>query len=134
MSAFENFIQIEFPKRPFISTDPPLETVLVRRGIGPRELQPLTLADNQVVAKVGGVVVGLNISALGGVNKLSFPVTTAASVWNINHPFNTTDVIMQVTDSSGFIIIPDTMQIVDQNNIQLNFAAPQAGVFRAIFF
>jgi hypothetical protein len=134
MSAFENFIQIELPKRPFTSTDPPLETVLVRRGTGPRELQPLALADNQVVAKVGGVIVGLNISALGGVNKLSVPVTTPAPVWNISHPFNTTDVILQVTDGSGFIIIPDTMQIIDQSNIQLSFAAPQAGVFRAIFF
>lgn len=134
MSAFENFIQLELPKRPFLNADAPQESILVRRGPGPRQLEPLQLAEGEVVAFLNGELVGISIASIGGINKLSMPITTPATVWSVTHAFNTTDAILQVTDTSGFVIFPDTMQIIDNSNIQITFAAPQAGTLRIIFF
>jgi len=134
VSSFENFIQVELPKRPYTDTDVPQETLLVRRGPGPRQLQAASIAEGQVVARVGGIITGVNLSSLGGVNKLVLDVPTAASVWTMTHPFNTTDAIIQVTDASGFVILAESMQIVNTTTVQITFGAPQAGKLRAIFW
>jgi hypothetical protein len=134
MSAFENFIQIELPKRPYTDTDVPQESLLVRRGPGPRQLQAATINEGEVVARIGGVITGVTLSSLGGVNKLVLDVPVAASVWTMTHPFSTTDAIIQVTDASGYVILAEAMQIVNSSTVQITFGTPQAGKLRAIFW
>jgi hypothetical protein len=134
MSAFEDFVQLELPKRPYLDSDVATETVIVRRGAGPRQLGAVTMSNGQVLGMVGGVVVGTTISALGmSVRKYILTVTTANTVWNVPHNLSSTNVIVQVVDSSGFVIIPKEIQIVDANNVQVTFNTAQTGTVRVIF-
>jgi hypothetical protein len=136
MSAFEDFVQTEIPKRPYLSTDVTEETVMIRRGAGPRQLAAITLGEKQVVALVNGVLVGTTVAQLGnGVRKaiLSVPLLSAADQWDINHGFNSTNAIIQVVDQDGFVITPDLIQIVSANSIQILFNSVQAGTARVIF-
>lgn len=134
MSAFENFIQLELPKRPYLDADTAQETVMVRRGPGPRQLAGVALAEGQVVALVGGQIVGTTVAALGtGVRKAILTVTTPAFLWTIPHNLNSANVIVQAVDAAGFVLIPNEIQIVDVNTVTLTFNTPQAGVARVIF-
>ena len=64
MSAFEDFVQFELPKRPYLQTDVAQETVMVRRGPGPRQLAGVSITEGQIVSMVGGVIVGVTAAAL----------------------------------------------------------------------
>lgn len=135
MSAFEDFVQLELPKRPFLETDVAQESVLIRRGPGPRQLAGVALTEGQVVAMVGGVVVGADASTLPGlgIRKYIQEVTVAAAVWTVTHSLGSDNVIVQVVDELGFVIIPDQIQIVDVNSVQITFGTPQIGTVRIIF-
>lgn len=67
------------------------------------------------------------------VKRQTLDVPVAATVWTMTHPFNTTDVIIQVTDTNGYVILAETIQIVDSSTVQVTFGAPQAGKLCAIF-
>ena len=131
MSAFENFVQVELPKRPFTEGDTAQESVLVRRGAGPRQHVGVPLLDGQVVGQLGGVVQGVTMSPL---RTFRFTATSAITIWNVVHGLNSEEVIIQAFDENKFVIIPDSIQIIDANNIQLKFGSPQQGVARVIFF
>ncbi len=135
MSAFDTFVQLELPKRPYLDTDPAAETVMVRRGAGPRQLAPVALAEGQVLAMVNGALVGTSVSSLSGagVQKAVYTVTSALATWTIGHNLNSENLIVQAFDESKFVIIPSTIQIVSANTVQLTFNTPQAGVARVIF-
>lgn len=134
MSAFEDFVQLELPKRPYLNTDVAQETVIVRRGAGPRQLGAVTLTNGQVLGMVGGALVGTTVASLGnGVRKAILNVTTPDDLWEIAHNLNSTNVIVQIVDSAGFVIIPAEIQIVDSNNVSVLFNTPQTGTARVIF-
>lgn len=52
---------------------------------------------------------------------------TPAYTWNINHGLNTTDVNVQIYDTSNVFILPDEITIVDNNNVSVTFSNPQDG-------
>ena len=134
MSAFEDFIQIELPKRPYLNSDAPQESIMVRRGPGPRQLDSVALGEGQVLALVGGVVVGTTIASLGGsVRSAKLVVSVPAAIWTIAHALNSDNAIIQVVDGAGFVIQPDEIQIVNTSTITIKFTSPQAGTVRAIF-
>jgi len=134
MSAFENFIQLELPKRPFLETDVAQESVMVRRGAGPRQLAGVTLAEGDVLALIGGQLVGIAPSSLGAaIRKYILPVTLASQTWIMPHNYNTRNAIVQVFDATGAVILPDEITITDTNNITLKFNTAQTGIARAIF-
>jgi hypothetical protein len=137
MSAFENFVQIELPKRPYLDTDVAQETVMVRRGPGPRQLAGVTLTEGQVLGLVGGRLVGVTPSGSGGgggsVRSYVLTVAIGTTLWTMRHNYNSNNVIVQVFDETGTVILPHDIQIIDTNNIALKFYSNQAGVARAIF-
>lgn len=133
-TPFENFIQTELPKRGYLNDDVSQETLIIRRGAGPRQFDALTLAEGQVVAFVNGQLAGVNVSAVGGgVRKAVVTVAQATTVWNVNHNLASEDVIIQCFDETKSVIIPNSIQIVDENNITITFSNIQAGVVRVIF-
>jgi NADPH:quinone reductase-like Zn-dependent oxidoreductase len=134
MSAFDDFVQLELPKRPYLNTDPATETVMVRRGSGPRQLQPVALSEGQVLAFVNGELVGTLVSSLGnGVRKAVLPVAIAASTWTITHNLNSQNAIIQVVDASGYVVLPNEIQITSANVITVTFGTAMTGTVRAIF-
>lgn len=54
--------------------------------------------------------------------------SVAASSWNIAHALGTENAIVQIYDATSELIVPDTIVIVDENNILVTFGAAQAGV------
>jgi hypothetical protein len=130
MSAFETFIQLELPKRPYTETNTPQESVLVRRGPGPRQHVGVELTEGQVLGMVGGVLVGTTNFAL---RKYVLTVPVPSMTWTVPHNLASEDVIIQAFDENKFVIIPDTIQIVDTNTVQLTFSTAQAGVVRVVF-
>ena len=134
MSAFEDFVQLELPKRPYLNTDPPQETVMVRRGLGPRQLAGVQLTEGQVLAMIGGQIVGTTLGSLGGAIKKYVQVFGSPQfTWIVNHALNSQNAIIQAFNTANEVILPDEIQIVDANNIELTFNTPQAGTVRVIF-
>ena len=138
MSAFEDFVQAELPKRGYLNSDVSQETVIIRRGPGPRQFDAVVLSEGQVLGKVGGVLVGVNVTdtEIGGgepLRKAVLEVTTPATTWTIPHGLGSENVIVQAFDATKFVIIPNAIQIVDEDTVQLTFNSAQAGTARVIF-
>ena len=135
MSAFEDFIQLELPKRGYLNSDVPQESIIIRRGSGPRQFDAITLSEGQVIAFVGGQLQAVSISNLvaSGLKKAILTVSEPTEVWEINHNLGYDDVIVQCFDDNRFVLIPDSIQIVDANTVRVTFTNPQQGVARVIF-
>jgi len=132
MSAFEDFVQVELPKRGYLNTDPAQETIIVRRGAGPRQFDAITLQEGQVLAFVNGALVGLPLAG-NGIRKAIVPVTTPAMTWVVNHNFNSENVIVQAFDNNKSVIFPDSITINDPDTITITFNTVQSGTARIIF-
>jgi hypothetical protein len=63
----------------------------------------------------------------------TFNQAIASTTWLINHNRSTTMVIVQIIEGSD-IIIPDSITIVDANNITVSFSAAIAGRANMVFF
>jgi sorbitol-specific phosphotransferase system component IIBC len=126
MSAFEDFIQVELPRRPWVDTDPAQESIPVRRGPGPRQLDFVSLTDGQVLGQVAGVVQGVDISGIG-IKSHVHTQTVLLEAWYIIHNQNSTDFIIYLEDASGDTIIPNNVSAVDPNIIEVDFGTAITG-------
>jgi hypothetical protein len=132
MSAFESFVQTELPKRGYLDSDVAQETIIVRRGAGPRQFDAITLTDGQVLARVNGVLVGMTLAG-NGIRKAIVPITTASTGWAVNHNFHSENAIVQCFDENKSVIFPESITIVDADNINVVFNKAQIGTVRIIF-
>lgn len=132
MSAFEDFVQLELPKRPYLETDVAQETVIVRRGAGPRQLGGVSLTDGQVLGKVGGVLTGVAIGA-GATFKKHTEAFASSDTWVVNHNQASTVYVAQVFDDSGRVIIPGEIETTSANTITVMFNVPTSGHITVIF-
>lgn len=132
MSQFETFIQTELPKRGYLDSDVPQETIIVRRGPGPRQFDAITLEDGQVLARVNGVLVGMNLAG-NGIRKAIVPVDVPATSWVVNHNFDSENAIVQCFDEGKSVIFPDSIKIDDGDTITITFNKNQTGTARIIF-
>lgn len=132
MSAFTDFIQLELPKRPYLDSDVSEETVIVRRGAGPRQLQSVDIADGQVLGKNGGSLQGLDVN-LSSVDSLQHVQSSSASVWTITHGRNSRNAIVQVFDNSHDLVMPNNIKL-NLDDITINFIYPFNGYANIIFF
>ena len=138
-SAFEQFVQQELPLRPFTPNDGNQESVAIRRGQGPRQMQFIDLEDNQVLARVNGVLQGVTLSGmegngkLGGVRYMVLDVATgsAASTWTLTHNLDSFNCVVQAyqlnEDGSYQSVIPDLVKLVDTDTVEMKFSTPIAG-------
>lgn len=134
MAAFEDFIQGELPRRPLLLTDVPQNTVIVRKGAGPRQLDYVTINQGEVLTVDGsGNLVSASISAVTGIKKFVATVSTPAMIWTLTHNLASEDVIVQCFDNNKFVIIPDAIQILSANQVKITFGQMQIGTARIIF-
>ena len=127
LSDFVTFVQSELFKRPFTNTDPEKESVLVRRGGAPRQMQSVDLAEDEVLTKKNGTLQGVSINEIGGVRAEVHHWDTAASVWTVDHTKGSRRVIAQVVDENFQVVIPDNISFPSTSRIVVNFAQPQRG-------
>jgi hypothetical protein len=133
-AEFENFVQQELPRRPYVTTNPSQETVPVRRGPGPRQLEFIDIQEGEVLGKSGGVITGISILEVGNCKGFAYEKPAGASVWTITHLQNTRNVQITVYDQEGAIIFPDRVSVVDSDNVQVTFSNAQAGRAVLILF
>jgi hypothetical protein len=131
-NPFEDFVQLELGKRPYTNDSGAAEALLVRRGPGPRQLAFFELAEGQVVAKLNGALVGLDISTLGSSGQGSSVLHThvqsvPASVWDVAHSKSNRYFVHSVYKVEGRAIIPGEVIIVDKNTVSIVFDRPIAG-------
>jgi hypothetical protein len=119
-TAYENFVQAEFPKRVYTLGDTPQESVLVRRGGGARGHEGVSLLDGQVLGNVGGALVGVNTVKFG-----TFP--RIGTVWTIAHGLNSEALIVQAFDENKLLVNPNSIQIVDANTVVVSFGTSVSG-------
>lgn len=131
-SAFEEFVQQELPKRGYLNADVAQETVIVRRGPGPRQFDAVSLSEGQALALVGGALQGVNLSAYG-IKKAVLAVAVASDEWIVAHNLGSENVIVQCFDETKSVIIPGSIQIIDDDTVKVSFSTPQEGTVRVIF-
>lgn len=132
MSAFEDFVQQELPKRGYLNSDVPQESIIIRRGPGPRQFDAIKLTEGQILAAgAGGALSGVSQASLV-TRKFVHPFTNEDTV-TVPHNLNSENVIVQAFDSDKFVIIPDSIQIVDADTVEVTFNTSQSGVVRVIF-
>jgi len=88
--------------------------------------------------ETGAIVATAATGSSGGGGALSsgflYINIVASTTWNIPHNSSSEQLICQVYDTTGEFILPNSIAIVDANNVQVTFAAPQAGKAHLMFF
>ena len=132
MSAFTDFIQLELPKRPYLDTDVSTETVIVRRGAGPRQLQSVTLTNGQVLGMSGGTLQGLTANT-SSVDSLQHVQSSASASWTITHNRNNRNAVVQIFDNNNDMIMAHNVRL-NLNEIVIDLALSMTGYANIIFF
>lgn len=133
LDDFVAYVQRELFKRPFSNDDPTEESVMVRRGGGPRQLAGLELQDLELVGRRDGAVVGIPISDLGELGgggaekKLIFTMDTPNVTWTITHEYASKNVEVYVVDADNQRVEADSIQAVDDDTVIIGFTQAQAG-------
>lgn len=122
-TPFESFIQTELPKRPYLGADVTAESVIVRRGVGPRQLDGVLLTNGQVLGMVNDVLQGV---AQTQVNFTATPIAVASATWTITHGRNNRNAQVTLRDENDHEIVADEI-VYNPNTIVITFAVAQAG-------
>ena len=135
MSAFTDFIQLELPKRPYLETDVQTNSVIIRSGAGPRQLEGVKLLDGQILMNVGGTLQAVNLADVTGDTDNHVHIQESASAsWTIAHGGGSENVIVQLFDSTGKQFTPDEITIVDDMNVTVDLSRPTIGKAVVIYF
>lgn len=63
----------------------------------------------------------------------SLNIDTPSTNWSVVHNLNSKNAIIQCFDSVLSVVLPETIQIIDENLISIKFNTPQTGVVRVLF-
>ena len=133
-TPFEEFIQTELPRRPFLFADVAEESVFIRRGAAPRQMGGVLLAEGEVLGMKDGILQGVGSGGGGSfAGGLAYLQESAATTWEIQHNRNNSNVAgVTVINSAGNVIIPDSVSVT-ANTVTLTFSVAQAGKATIVF-
>ena len=132
-TSFEEYVQLELPKRPYLENDVPVESIIIRRGEGTRQLDGLELGDGDILIKRNGSLVAEPISSsVSAIQSLVHVQNTPALQWSINHDKANSNVVITILDTNKHEILADTVSVGD-NSITIDFSVAQAGLANVIF-
>ena len=135
MSAFTDFIQLELPKRPYLETDVPQNSVIIRNGAGPRQLDGIQLLPGQIIMNIGGTIQAVALEDVSG-NTDNFVqlIETPAAQWTLTHGGGSENVFVGLYDTLGRLMVPDEVTIVDGDTITVDFSTPIDGKAVVLYF
>lgn len=134
-NAFNTFIQIEVPKRPYLETDVDQETLIIRRGNGPRQLQALKLAEGQTVLFKDGQLRAVKAGGLAnGMDVRSITQKAASDHWVLAHNMNCLNVMVQVIGSDNKVFNPSDIEYIDANTVHVTLPQAVAGTALLVGF
>lgn len=123
MSKFEDTILSELPRRPFLPVDAEQETLIVRRGAGPRQLDAVVINEGELLGMVDGQLKSVEKPKVGTV---SHTQSFAKSRWEITHEENNSNVLVTLYDVDGNQFEPDEIR-VSANRVVVQLAEPAVG-------
>jgi len=92
----------------------------------------VVLTEGQVLGFSGGVLTGINAAGLG-TRKWTQTFTMPADLWLVTHGYHSTNVIVQVVDDAGYVIIPEEIHLTDGDVVTITFGTEQTGTARLLF-
>jgi len=132
-NPFEDFIQREMPLRPFMPSDIAVESVIIRRGEGPRQLAGVQLTEGQVLGLKNGLLQGVTAGAGGSaVDAVAYEQEEAATTWTVTHNRNNVNVVVNVYDADGNWFAPNGLKVT-ANTVVVDVLEAQAGRVVLIF-
>lgn len=128
MSApFREFVQLELPKRPFLSEDVPQESVIVRRGEAPRQLSAVEVTEGQALVKIGG-----SLQSKAFPVSIVFTPDSPSTEWVVEHTFGNRHFLVDIFDNENNKIYAD-MVVHEDNLITIKFYVPLVGTAVILF-
>jgi len=131
-NPFEDFIQREIPLRPFLPADVTQESVIVRRGAGPRQMAGVVLEEGQVLGLRDGVLQGVEASHGTSVDAVTFVQEEPATSWTVTHNRNNVNAVVNVYDDKGNWFQPNGLTVT-ANTVVIELLEAQAGRVVLIF-
>lgn len=97
-----------------------------------KNLAPISL--DKTTGKYIATSVDIPLEAQNSRTGFAFIQTLEAETWVVAHNRATFRYLIQVFDTDGSVIFPDTITTIDSNTIELTFARPTAGHACVVFF
>lgn len=82
----------------------------------------------------GAIVAKQTAGSSGLVTGYTFEQTVPTASWLIVHNKNTRNLLCQIYDPNGHLLIPDDITIININTISVNFTTPIIGSAHILFF
>jgi hypothetical protein len=131
-NPFEDFIQREMPLRPFLPSDVAQESVIVRRGAGPRQMTGVVLEEGQVLGLRDGQLQGVEASHGTSVDAITHIQDEPDTRWTITHNRNNVNAVVNVYDDNGNWFQPNGLTVT-ANTVVVELLEAQAGRVVLIF-
>lgn len=132
-NPFEDFIQTELPKRPFLASDVDEESIIVRRGQGARALAGVKLSEGQVLGMKDGQLQGVAQTGGGSaVDALPYVQEEEAVQWVITHNRNNVNVVLNLYGADGKAFEADEVEVA-ANTVTITLLEAAAGRAILIF-
>jgi hypothetical protein len=125
-NPFEDFVQLELPRRPFLPVDAEPESIFIRRGNGPRQMSSIKLEDGQVLGMVDGMLVGISANRGVELDAVVHVQENEQNQWTIVHNKNNRNVFVTMYNTDGVRFEADAVQALD-NTIQLTMNVAVSG-------
>lgn len=127
-TPFTSFVQLELPKRPYLENDIEENSVLIRKGQGARSLGGVKLEDGQILTSIEGELVAVDLADVtGDTDNHAHVQESAAVLWPIQHNGDSINCNVSVYNDQGYIVQPESVRIVDANNIEITFLSAVTG-------
>jgi hypothetical protein len=128
MSAFSDFIQVELPRRPYLVKDVSQNSVIVRKGSGPRQLDGVKLEPGQILMNVDGTLQAVSLKEFsGGVRSYCENIPEPSNSWTLVHSGKSQKIVVQVYDTENKCVLPDEIIIIDEDTVKVEFGSPLSG-------
>lgn len=114
-NPFEDFIQLELPRRPFLPADVDPESIFIRRGPGPRQMSGIKLQNGQVLGMVDGMLIGIDANRGVELDAVVHVQETEQNQWVITHNRNNRNAIVTMYNADGLRFEADALQVT--NNV-----------------
>ena len=93
----------------------------------------LNFIGNSVTATVASNTASITITAPQGTGSVALHTQASPAVtWSFNHKLNNTYPVLNVWDTSGFVVIPGGIKTIDANNLEIYFNVAKAGFASAV--
>jgi len=134
-TPFTNFVQVELPKRPILSTDVPVNSVMIRNGVAPRQLEGVLLEDGQILMCIEGTIQAVNlVDVTGDTDNHEHKQETPSATWTIDHQGKSINCLVTVLDENNRVVTPDEIEYTDEDTITVTFLSPAVGRAVVVYF